>query len=99
MLPIKPELIIDFIGVLVAVVSILMLFELKNKIGGNVGSALNFIMIGVLFNTGALVWTIIFTRLALFPKPAIDIHHLFMTIGTGFFVFAAIKFSRLHRNG
>ncbi len=98
MLPIKPELIIDFIGVLVAIVSIFMLFELKNKIGGSLGSALTFIMTGVLFNTAALVWTIIFTRLALLPKPAIDVHHLFMTLGMVFFVFAAIKFANLpHR--
>ncbi len=98
MFQIKPELIFDFIGVLVAVVSIFMLYDLKNKIGGSVAAALSFIMLGVLFNTAALVWTIIFTRLALLPKPAIDVHHLFMTLGMAFFVFAAIKFANVpHR--
>lgn len=96
MLPIKPELIIDFIGVLVAVVSIIILFELKNKLGERVGAALSFIMIGILFNTAAFVWTIVFIRLSLLPKPAIDVHHLLMTLGMIFFVLAALKFSHLH---
>ena len=97
MLTIKPELIIDFVGVIVAVVSIVILFDLKNKLGGRVGAGLNLIMIGVGFNTAALVWTIVFTRLGLFPKPAIDVHHLFMTIGMILFVFAAQKFSRVNQ--
>jgi riboflavin transporter FmnP len=94
---IKPELIIDFVGVIVAVVSVVMLFDLKNKLGGRVGAALNLIMIGIVFNTAALVWTIVFTRLSLFPKPSIDVHHLFMTIGMILFVFAAYKFSRVNQ--
>jgi hypothetical protein len=43
------------------------------------------------------VWTIVFTRLSLFPKPSIDVHHLFMTIGMILFVFAAYKFSRVNQ--
>ncbi len=97
MLIVNPELIIDFIGVIVAVVSVIVLFDLKNKLRGRVGAALNLIMFGITLNAAALVWTIVFTRLALFPKPLIDVHHLFMAVGMTLFVLAAQRFSRVNQ--
>ena len=94
---IKVELIIDFIGILTAVVSIIMLFGLKNSIRGRVGTALNYVLIGILFQTTAFVWTIVFVRLGIFPKPLVDVHHLLMTFGMISFVFAAHKFSLLNQ--
>lgn len=94
---IKPELIIDYFGLLIAVVSIIMLYGIKNTIKGRVGTAINFVLLGILFQATSLIWTIVFMRLGLLPKPPVDLHHLFMTLGMVSFVFAAQKFSLINR--
>lgn len=93
--PTTSELIIDAIGILVTGSSVLILFDLKNKLRGRIGSALNFIMIGVLFNAAALMWDFVFSRLVQPPEGLPDIHHFLMIIGTIFFVIAAHNFSKV----
>lgn len=86
---------IDVIGIAVGLVSISMMFNLKKSLGGKIGGALNLVIWGVSANILAFGWTIVFTRLKLYPAPAIDVHHLLMTIGMILFVLAARKLSTL----
>lgn len=90
-------LLIDMIGVLAGVVSIAVIFNASKIIGGQVGSAFSLVLFGILFQMSAVIYTIIFTRLKLFPAPSIDIHHALMVIGLIFFVIAAKKFSQVSK--
>lgn len=92
-----PVLLIDITGILIGVASIYLMLALKRTVGGSVGAALNLVVGGVLFNLLAFIWTIVFTRLRLYPPPAVDVHHLFMVCGMILFVLAARKFSHLTR--
>jgi len=90
-------LVIDIIGMLVGIVSILIILNLSKKISGDVGKALNLIAFGITFMLLALLETIIFGRLIILQalKPSVDVHHLFMTVGMVFFVVAAKQFAKL----
>lgn len=90
-----PVLFIDITGVIIGIVSISMMIGLKRSLGGRIGVAVNLVVGGVTFNIFAFVWTIVFTRLKLFPAPLLDVHHLLMTVGMILFVIAAKKFSSL----
>ena len=86
---------IDIIGVAVGFISVAKMLKLNRTLGGRIGNAVNLVVGGVALNVLAFLWTIIFIRLKLFTPPALDIHHLLMTIGMILFVFAARKFSVL----
>jgi len=86
---------IDIIGVAVGLISVAKMLKLNRILGGRIGNAVNLVVGGVTLNVLAFLWTIVFTRLKLFAPPALDIHHLLMTIGMALFVFAARKFSAL----
>lgn len=86
---------IDIIGITIGLISIYIILKIKKSLGGRVGGALNMFVWGVAFQIFAFSWTIVFTRLALLPKPAIDVHHLLMATGMVLFVAAALKFSKL----
>lgn len=90
-------LIIDIIGVGIGVICLWVIISTSSKVGGQVGSAFNWVLLGILFQMAAIVYTIIFTRLKLFPALALDIHHGLMVIGLILFVVAAKKFSDLSR--
>ena len=86
---------IDIIGILVGIVSIGIITKTRSQLGGAVGKGLNTLIWGVLFETSAFVWTIIFTRFKLFTAPfGLDVHHLLMTIAMVLFVAAALRFSK-----
>lgn len=92
---ISPELLVEITGILVAIISAMIFFDLKNSIGGRVGVALKPVIWGVFFNAAALGWVIFFTRLNLFPnapKLWLDPHSLLMAVGMIFFLLAARKF-------
>lgn len=90
-----PVLMIDFIGVVAGLFSLGVIFIASSKVGGQVGSAFNLILWGILFQLSAIIYTIIFTRLKLLPALPVDIHHALMTIGLLLFVIAAKRFSDL----
>jgi hypothetical protein len=92
---IPPEFLIDFTGIVVAVIAVIILFDLRNSIGGRVGVALVPLIWGILFNVAALGWSIVFVNLSLFPEISyfwVDPHDLLMAIGMLFFLIAARKF-------
>lgn len=88
-------LLIDFIGVAAGLICLWIIASASSKIGGQVGSAFNLVLGGIIFQMAAIVYTIIFTRLKLFPAPPVDIHHALMVIGLILFVISAKKFSDL----
>ena len=88
---ITPVLIIDVSGVAIGLISVLKMLKLNRMLGGKIGGAVNLVVGGVILNMIAFLWTIIFTRLKLFPAPPLDVHHLLMTVGMVLFVFAARK--------
>lgn len=92
---IAPVLIIDMSGVAVGLISVVKMLKLHRTLGGKIGGAVHLVVGGVILNMLAFLWTIIFTRLKLFPMPPLDVHHLLMTVGMVLFVFAARKFSTL----
>lgn len=98
MTTIQPMMLLDYVDLLVAIVSLIMLYGLKNSIQGRVGIAINFIILGILFQAVALVWTIVFVNLGIYPNAPSEPHHLFMTLGMISFVFAAHKFSLVNQH-
>ncbi|MCP6719531.1 MAG: hypothetical protein KJI71_04915 [Patescibacteria group bacterium] len=92
-----PVLIIDFIGISIGLLSIYYILAQGQRLGGKVGGALNLFVWGVIFQILAFSYTVVFSRLKLFPDltPTIDIHHLLMATGMILFVLAARKFASL----
>ena len=90
-------LVIDLVGVTAGIISLFVILTTSSKIGGQVGSAFNLVLYGIIFQMSAVIYTIIFVRLKLFPAPAFDFHHGLMVAGLIFFVVAAKKFSDLSR--
>jgi len=88
-------LVIDIIGVTAGLLSVGVILSASKKIGGQVGSTFGLVLAGIFFQMAAIIYTIVFTRLKLFPAPAVDVHHALMTIGLILFVWAAKKFSEL----
>jgi tryptophan-rich sensory protein len=85
----------DIVGIVIGLISIFLILDLKNKIGGNVGKALNLFMLGIIGMILAFLWTVVFARLKLLPAPAIDVHHLIMSLAMVAFVFSAVNFARI----
>lgn len=90
-------LMIDFIGVTAGLICLWVIVSASSKVGGQVGSAFNLVLGGILFQMAAIIYTIIFTRLKLFSAPPVDIHHALMVIGLILFVISAKKFSDFSR--
>lgn len=88
-------LLIDFVGVLAGVISVLVIFNTFKVIGGQVRSTFSLVLLGIIFQMLAIIYTIIFTRLKLFPAPSVDVHHALMVVGLVFFVLAARQFAKL----
>lgn len=91
----SPELIIDIIGITIGAIAIYMVAV--HRVGGRVGSAVSLFVWGVLFQMLAFLHTIVFSRLALFPKLPTDVHHLLMAVGMIFFVLSARQFASIVR--
>lgn len=92
-----PALIIDLVGIVAGLFSLVIIVNTSSKVGGQVGAAFNLVLWGILFQLSAIIYTVIFTRLKLLPAPPVDIHHALMTVGLVLFVIAAKKFSDLAR--
>lgn len=90
-----PVLIIDIVGIVTGIVAIITVTNLNKILSGKLSGALKVFMWGIILMILAFIYTVVFTRLALLPKPAVDIHHLLMTIGMIFFIVSAKKFARL----
>lgn len=89
-------IIIDIVGLIIGTVSIYSLRASSKKLGGRVASAINLFIVGVVCMMLAFAWTLVFSRLELFPNPfPIDAHHALMTLGMILFVLAARRFSLL----
>ncbi len=91
------EFLIDILGIVVGLWGIYMVY--RHKLGGKVGTAVNYFVWGVVFQLGAFVYTILYGRLDLglsAPGPT-DVHHLLMAVGMVFFAVSAVKFANLLR--
>ena len=72
---------LDLLGVVVAFMSMIILFGIRGKLGTRIEGGLNFIMLGVFFNALALLWDIVFMYSPSLPQYLASMHHLFMIIG------------------
>ena len=83
---------IDIIGAIIGLFSIWFIVQTKAQTGEESARGLNLFIWGVVFMVFAFLDSIVFLRLSLltiFSKPPLDIHHILMTVGMIFFVFAA----------
>lgn len=89
-------LLLDLFGILIGITSIATILRGMQGMGGRVGSTLRLFIWGIVFQVGALLYTVVFARLKLLPLPGgVDIHHLLMTIGLIVFVLAGRQFAAL----
>lgn len=89
---------IDFLGIIIGLISIWYIFRIKDLLGGRLGGGISFFIWGVIFMILAFGYTVIFTRFKLFTAPGVDPHHALMTIGMVFFVIVASRFAGAIRN-
>ena len=89
-------MLIDIAGIVIGAISIFTIRKTSKNLGGRVAGALNLFVLGVVAMMLAFTWTIVFSRLHLFPTPwGVDAHHVLMTAGMILFVLAARRFSSL----
>lgn len=95
---------IDTVGILIGLFSIFLVIRALGKVGGQVGAAFKFTLVGVIAQTLALTYNLLTVEIALISLPTtffgglIASHHLhdgLMIIGLIFFVLAAQQFSKL----
>ena len=91
------EFVFNFLGVIIALVSIIIFSGTKNKFGQRIESAIRFVIFGILFNMLGLVWDIVFMYSKGMPKIVEDAHPIFVIIGMVFFAVAAGKFLKGHQ--
>ncbi len=87
--------IIDIIGIVIGIASVIQIQISARGLGGRVASALNLFTAGIIAMVLAFTWTLVFVRLKLYAAPALDAHHLLMMLGMILFVLAARRFSTL----
>ena len=96
---ITPVVIIDFFGVVVGIISVVIIYSVIRTLGGIIGKSFTIVIYGILLQVFAIIYTIIFARFKIFPIPGgVDIHHLLMVIGLLFFVVAAYNAAKLSKS-
>jgi hypothetical protein len=91
-----PLVIIDIIGILIGVSSILMIYSASKAFVGPIRSSIKLTIYGISLMIFALLYTLTFVRFKLFPVPGgLDIHHLFMLLGMLMFVLSAYNMTKL----
>ena len=91
-------LVVDSIGVVIGIFSILMLYWTSRKLGGRVRKALGFVNGGIFFMTSSFILTIFFNLYHEMNMLDMNYHHLLMVIGMCLFIVAAVRFSAIARN-
>lgn len=95
---------IDTVGILIGLFSVFLVIRTLGKVGGQVGAAFKFTLVGVIAQMLALTYNLLTAELTVIPVPhtffggLISNHHLhdvLMIIGLIFFVLAARQFSKL----
>ena len=95
---ITPVVVIDFFGVAVGAISVVIVYSALRNIGGAFGQTFKLILFGITFQVIAIIYTLIFARFKLYAIPGgIDIHHLLMIIGLVIFVLAARNLTKLSK--
>jgi membrane protease YdiL (CAAX protease family) len=91
------EFVLNFLGVVIALVAVIIFSGTKNKFGQRIESAIRFVIFGILFNMLGLVWDIVFMYTKGVPTVVEDAHPIFVIIGMVFFAVAAGKFLKGHQ--
>lgn len=89
------ELAFTTVGIIVGAASVVWVYTTLSIVGGRLTQPLQFIILGILFQVTAFIYSTVFHLLRLFPAPETDFHHALMTVGMIFFVLAAKKFADL----
>lgn len=90
--------ILDFIAVLIGVITIYSLIRLNKRLGGKLSSAIRFFNFGMAANVLAIVWSTFWEHEYMLAGVTFDIHHLFMTVGMILFIISTRKFFGLVLN-
>ena len=83
---------VDLVGILIGVSLLVMILTTLKSFTGSLRQSYDFMLYGISFQVLALIYTLVFLRLKLYPIPAnVDVHHLLMIVGLFFFGAAAYK--------
>ena len=96
-------LVIDGVGILVGIFALILVIKTLGKIGGQVGSAFKFTLVGVACQMLALTYNLLTEEFQIISVPSVifgsisshHIHDVLMVLGMIFFVLAAQQFSKL----
>lgn len=95
---------IDTVGILIGLFSVVLVIRTLGKVGGQVGAAFTFTLLGVISQILALTYDLLTEEIAIISLPTtffgglVSSHHIhgtLMVIGLVFFVLAAQQFSKL----
>lgn len=95
MAPSQWNLAFNYIGLVIGAVSVVWVYASLKSIGGKLAAPMYFVILGILLQMIAFLYTVIFSLLKVYPAPKIDFHHGIMTLGMISFVVAAKKFADL----
>lgn len=94
----------DTVGILIGLFSVVLVIKTLGKVGGQVGAAFTFTLLGIISQVLALTYDLLTKETSLVQIPTTffggliashHIHDLLMIIGLIFFVVAAQQFSKL----
>lgn len=95
---------IDTVGILIGLFSIVLVIRTLGKVGGQVGAAFKFTLVGVIAQMLALTYNLLTVEFTIISVPlsffgglilSHHLHDVLMLIGLIFFVLAAQQFSKL----
>lgn len=89
------SILIDVLGIIFGTVSFVIIVSAKRRLGGKINEAFSYVMFGIIFQTAAILFTLLSEKFALLPGDFEEIHHVVMSIGLLLFIFGAKKFSEL----
>lgn len=86
----------DSVGILIGITLVIFIITILKSFTGSLKKTFYYIMYGISFQILALIYTIVFLRLGLYPIPLdIEVHHLFMVIGIVFFGIATYNLNKM----
>lgn len=86
-----------FGAIIIGFCSVYILLRLNQKLGGKIGVALRYFILGVGANIFAVLWSLFFDHLFVIAGLTFNAHQLFMTFGMIFFILSTYRFSLLVR--
>ena len=92
------QLSISVAAVLFGVVAMVVIVRINRELGGRVRQALRFVVLGILCNVLAILWSLFWGHGQIVGNTYVDIHQNLMTVGMICFIISTIRFSKLMQN-